>query len=102
MRITYYRFPDDTPEEVLLEHGCMITTINGDEVYARHIPEEKRQEVDYIDHTIQCSITKAKKLMKQYGGSGYTQHIDRDGGLFEVTEITLKGNNSRFKYNHHL
>ena len=24
MRITYYQFPDDTPEEVLLEHGCGV------------------------------------------------------------------------------
>jgi len=24
------------------------------------------------------------------------------GGVFETSEITLKGNNSRFKYNYHL
>ena len=31
-----------------------------------------------------------------------TEHIERDGGVFEVTDITLNGNNSRFKYNRHL
>jgi hypothetical protein len=41
-------------------------------------------------------------MMKQYGGAGWTEHIDRDGGCFEVTEIKLQGNNSRFKYNCHL
>ena len=40
--------------------------------------------------------------MKKYGGSGCAQHFDRDGGLFETTEIILKGNNSKFKYNRHL
>ena len=43
-----------------------------------------------------------KKLLKQYGGIAWTDHIDRDGGLFEVTEIKLKGNNSKFRYNRHL
>ena len=41
-------------------------------------------------------------LLKQYGGSAWTEHCERDGGCFEVTEIKLKGNNSRFRYNHHL
>lgn len=34
--------------------------------------------------------------------SAWTEHYERDGTLFEVTEIHLTGNNSRFKYNHHL
>lgn len=48
------------------------------------------------------SITYAKKLLKEKDGSAWTCHCDRDGGVFEVTEIKLKGNNSHFKYNHHL
>ena len=67
------------------------------------IPDERRDELDYIETTIYAgSVTNAKRLLKLYGGSAYTEHCERDGGLFEVTEITLKGNNSRFKYNHHL
>lgn len=102
MRITYYRFPDGTPEEDLLENDCKIVLVNGEEIYAYDIPEEMRQDVAYIEHTIQCSVTEAKKLIRRYGGAGYTQHIDRDGGVFEVTEIKVSGNNSRFKYNRHL
>lgn len=79
MRITYYKFPEGTPEATLYEHGCN---------------EE--------DRTVTCSVTWAKKLMKQFGGIAYTHHCERDGSLFEVTEVTLKGNNSRFQYNHHL
>jgi len=48
------------------------------------------------------SVTTAKKLLKEKGGVAWTEHIDRDGGCFEVTDITLKGNNSKFKYNRHL
>ena len=47
-------------------------------------------------------LSTVKKLIKRYGGSGYTTHCERDGGVFEVTSITMKGNNSRFKYNRHL
>lgn len=47
-------------------------------------------------------LSTIKKLIKRYGGSGYTTHCERDGGVFEVTDIKIRGNNSRFKYNHHL
>ena len=79
MRLSYYEFPEGTSEDILLEHGC-----------------------DEIDRTVCCSVSWAKKMLKQFGGIAYTHHIDRDGGLFEVTEIKLTGNNSRFLYNHHL
>lgn len=29
MRINYYQFPDDTPEEILLKEGCEIILKNG-------------------------------------------------------------------------
>lgn len=48
------------------------------------------------------SITEAKKLLRKQGGYAWTEHYERDGGLFEVTDIKLTGNNSRFKYNRHL
>lgn len=76
MRIHYYRPPDNAAE--LEEQGC---------------PQE--EDGGY-------SITVVKKLLKKFGGYGYTCHCERDGGCFETSEIKLKGNNSRFKYNHHL
>lgn len=46
--------------------------------------------------------------MKDYSNSELSAiideyvHSERDGSCFEVTDITLTGNNSKFKYNHHL
>ena len=102
MRLNYYRFPEGTPESVLLENGCGVVLKNGETIYPDSIPEDKRHLVDHVDNVISCCVSFAKKMMKQYGGAGWTEHIDRDGGCFEVTEIKLQGNNSRFKYNRHL
>ncbi len=105
MRLTYYRFPEDTPESVLLSNGCGVILKNGDEFFPSPaiIPEDKRPLVDHINATLSgISVKTAKNLMKQYGGYGWTAHIDRDGCVFETTPVQLKGNNSRFKYNRHL
>lgn len=48
------------------------------------------------------SISTAKQLLKKEGGYAWTEHYERNGTLFEVTPITLTGNNSKFKYNRHL
>ena len=80
MRITKYEFPEDTTREVLRENGIC----------------------DDEDGIMTVSITSAKKLLKQYGGYAYTMHCSRDGEVFEVSDIVLEGNNSQFKYNHHL
>ena len=103
MRLNYYEFQEGTPEKVLLENGCGVILKSGDTIYPEMIPDDKRHLIDYIDTRIGgCSVYYAKKMLKQYGGVAWTEHIDRDGGLFETSEITLKGNNSRFKYNRHL
>lgn len=102
MRITYYRFPAETPEETLLEHGCGIILKDGNEVLADNIPDDKRELVDHIDRCIHVTVSTAKELISKYGGGAWTEHIDRSGGVFEVSEIRLGGNNSKFKYNHHL
>lgn len=49
-----------------------------------------------------CSITFVKQMIKKYGGYGLTYHIDRDGSVFETSEIRLNRNNSSHKYNQHL
>lgn len=103
MRLNYYRFPEGTPESVLLSEGCAVRLKDGSEIYVKSIPEDMRELVAYIKDTIYAgSVTNAKRLLKKYGGAAWTEHIDRDGCLFEVSEIALKGNNSRFKYNRHL
>lgn len=59
------------------------------------------QEKEDKDYDV-VSVSLAKKLLKEKGGKAWTEHYERDGGLFEVTHIALKGNNSKFAYNHHL
>ena len=44
------------------------------------------------------SLTEVKKRIRKEGGSGYTQHFDRDGSFQETTPIVL-GNNARTTYN---
>lgn len=51
---------------------------------------------------IQQSVKWIKDMIKKYGGYGYTQHVDRDGSIIEISEIKTSGNNSRFRYNRHL
>lgn len=43
------------------------------------------------------TLTEVKKRMRKEGGSGYTQHFDRDGSFQESTPITL-GDNARTTY----
>lgn len=103
MRLHYYRFPENSDPMVRFQEGCAVVLKNGDSIYPKSIPEDKRPYVDHIDDTLSgISITEAKRLLKAYGGSAWTEHCERDGGVFEVSEISLKANNSRFKYNHHL
>ena len=83
--------------------GCAVVLKSGTRIWPETIPDDKRPLIDYIDDTLEgVTITAAKKLIKKYGGCAWTEHCERDGGVFEVTEIKLTGNNSRFKYNHHL
>lgn len=103
MRLHYYRFPETSDPMDRFREGCAVILKTGAEIYPESIPEDKWPLIEKIDDTL-CgiSITTAKKLLKQYGGSAWTEHIDRDGGCFEVTEICLTGNNSHFRYNRHL
>lgn len=103
MRLSFYRFPDTTPEDLRVKEGCEIFLKNGNTTYAERIPEEHRDEVSSIGYIAgPWNISVIKKYMKIYGGSGYTEHYDRSGSLFGISEITLTGNNSQFKYNRHL
>ena len=70
MRIHYYKFPEGTSKDIMREHG-----LNDDE-----------------DTLGGISVSEVKKLIKKYGGAGYTMHCERDGTLFETTPI----------YNRHL
>ena len=114
MRLNYYQFPETVNETIRANYGCETTSgcnLNTDldlseigynceygSCYA--CPNICVKDVD--DTLSGISVTRAKQLLKQFGGSAWTYHIDRDGGVFESSEIKLTGNNSRFKYNRHL
>lgn len=103
MRLHYYQFPEDSDPMTRFDEGCGVILKSGSMIHPESIPDDKWELIDRIDDTIGgISITHAKQLLRKYGGHAYTEHCERDGGVFEVTEITLKGNNSRFKYNRHL
>lgn len=103
MRLHYYRFPKETDQMARFEEGCAVILKSGSEIYPESIPDDKWPLIDQIGDTLGgISVTHAKKLLRKYGGCAWTEHIDRSGGVFEVTEIELTGNNSRFQYNRHL
>ena len=94
MKINTYVFPDGVdPHTRYLE---------GAEAYAGTGNRETGRCTESDTEVLGITVTKVKQLIKKYGGHGFTQHIDRDGGLFDTTEIKLKGNNSKHKYNRHL
>ena len=103
MRLHYYQFPENSNEMDRFNEGCPVILKSGSKIYPESIPDDKRHLIYHIGYDLMgISITHAKQLLKKHGGHAWTEHCERDGGVFEVTEIMLKGNNSRFKYNHHL
>lgn len=103
MRLHYYQFPEDSDPMTRFNEGCAVILKSGSKINPESIQDDKWPLIDRIDDTLGgISITHAKQLLRKYGGHAYTEHCERDGGVFEVTEITLKGNNSHFKYNRHL
>ena len=115
MRLHYYQFPESVDAHTRFLNGA--ENINGDcSEIARcscrgchyDFSGEGFRECGHFvstesEDTISgLSITRAKQLLNEFGGSAWTYHIDRDGGVFETTEIKPKGNNSRHKYNRHL
>ena len=61
MRFSYYRFPDGTPENILLESGCGVILKSGHEIFPDTIPEDMRELVERVNDTFLCSITVAKQ-----------------------------------------
>jgi len=114
MRLHYYQFANSVSDAIRVEHGCDTTSacaLNMDlDLNAIGWKCERGwcYECEHIcvkdvsDTLSGISITQAKQLLKEFDGSAWTCHIDRDGGVFETTQIKLKGNNSRHKYNQHL
>lgn len=105
MRLNYYRFPENVDAHTRYINGAECLGGVGKRFDRDDVRVNDRNlgyctEAEYTIGGI--TVTTAKKLLKQFGGSAWTEHCERDGGVFEVTDIVLKGNNSKFQYNHHL
>ncbi|MDR0920641.1 MAG: hypothetical protein LBM93_15545 [Oscillospiraceae bacterium] len=117
MKLNYYQFPDTVDEQTRADLGCMVlyeTHCSEEETescYRLHPTEEWRGEPKKLWNCVSCdkcvtsvgnnlgglTITEVKKLMKKYGGCGYTTHADRDGSIQEYTDITLGNNRKSYK-----
>jgi len=114
MRLNYYRFPDTVDAQTRFQNGADPTGERGCTANPHgdcfDCPHHEGNWYDCPHATVTdagdtvggITITHAKQLLRQFGGSAWTNHIERDGGVFETTEIKLTGNNSRHKYNRHL
>jgi len=115
MRLNYYRFPETVEAHtryqsgaVCLQSDCVMGEMRsagcphlpGGARGCRECPHFKCEEAE--DTIGGITVTAAKQLLRKFGGSAWTDHCERDGGVFETSEIKLTGNNSRFKYNRHL
>ena len=94
MQLTYYRFPADMPIR-----DCYDAWEKGREGY-------KSPPADMTDAELEeewprqqlCNVRTAKKFLRKYGGVAWTEHIDRDGCIFETTPILAKGSNKKLSY----
>lgn len=110
-RFTYYVFPDDAPDSVLSQYCQPIWDEDAVDAYMTKCFKLKLSSEEIhknypkpigFDRHINCSISQCKKYIRKFGGHGYTEHCERDGTVFEVSEVKLNENNSKFRYNHHL
>lgn len=115
-RRNFYVFPEDMEltKEMIVEHGLEVEykyMYEGKEYTEYGYPRDlgwfdRGKEAGCYDFTasrmLEGKVSTIKKLMKMFGGHGFTEHYERDGGLFETTPILLKGNNTKIKYNRHL
>lgn len=111
-RLHYYQFPDNIDAHTRFLNGAL--NLKGDCTLGKSscrecpVSSEGWQECpnykcEAAENIISgTTVSNAKRLLKAFGGFAWTEHCERNGGVFEVTEIKLQGNNSRYKYNRHL
>lgn len=123
MRINYYRFPEGVDAKTRHDYGAEGFSFICDAESERWADENNMTPSEGCPSRDGCygcrdcshrvcteaddtlsgiSVGHAKDLLKKLGGVAWTDHCERDGGVFETTEIKLTGNNSRFKYSRHL
>ena len=113
MRLNYYQFPEGVDAQTRFLNGAGVVgggdcgqgreSCRGCELHDgfwSDCPHFIVNDAEYVLEGI--NVRFAKLLLRKFGGSAWTHHIDRDGGVFETSDIRLTGNNSKFTYNRHL
>ena len=96
MRLNYYEFPEGVDPHTRYRNGA---SNKGGHCELGHTScrecegcwyECEHYHCDKAEPLIcGCSVTTAKKLLKEFGGRAWTEHCDRSGGCFEVTPVQL-------------
>lgn len=103
MRINYYEFPEGTPASVMIAEGC-VGYRESDNRLAHWLDVGEAFTAEELDgFTVEdrrlsaIKVSKAKQLLKLYGGKAWTAHSERGGGMFDVTPIIV-GSNRKAAY----
>lgn len=124
MRLNYYYFPESASDAVKVFYGadfgggsCRCGLRCNDDCLNNRDCAYFDRDVTGTDEMMVCanidfrgvdsvisgiSVSRVKSLISMLGGTGCTEHIDRSGGVFEVTPILVGKNNSKHRYSHHL
>ena len=92
MRRSFYRFPEDSDQMVRFKEGCAAILKDGREIYPESIPEERWAQIECIGDVVDgVSVTRAKELLRKYGGSAWTEHYERDGTISPTSTMKTDG-----------
>ena len=87
MRITRYALPQTMNAreqyKVLKAEGFAVPSTEP----PQNMTDEQILEVIDINHI--CKVSEAKRMLKKYGGSAWTEWYDRDGSFQDSTDISL-------------
>ena len=92
MRVTKYTLP----QELSAREQYRILKAEGYPVPSTEPPkdlsDEQILEVIGINHI--CKVSEAKRMLRKYKGSAWTEWYDRDGSFQDSMEIRLNGRNT--------
>lgn len=92
MRITRYTLP----QTMNAREQYRILKAEGYPVPSTEPPQDMTDEqiLEVIDINHICKVSEAKRMLKKYGGSAWTEWYDRDGSYQDCMEIRLNGRNT--------
>ena len=101
MAIQYFlekEYIDSLDEEI--SDDLLVISFDGNSPNAEYIMKQFPYPIKSINHTVSfLKLTEIKKLLRKYGGSGYTEWFHRgNGDFYGCTPIELKGVNPQVGY----